>query len=450
MSGTEKILNGLLWIVAVGLGGYLTAKGLIGAREKILKNSDDTIRYVYQLAEEDMIALFLPIYNYEESEEHNDNVWRSVWKQIPLIGYLWQENQEEILVEDESTCHEIIDANGKTITERLLAENQGNAVTEENYQEISKKMQEESGTAENGQESAENQQTQQEEMGENGNSQLPAWTTAVEMAPSVDLSQESLGNFDYVLNHFFVVDPNTTIDSSQLNAAALLDDDLTLEVDGENPQISHDASEPQILIYHTHSQEGYIDSVPGDENTTVIGVGNYLESLLRDVFGYQVIHMKDAFDMADGTLERSKAYNYALPAVEKVLEEYPSVQVVIDLHRDGVPDDRHLVTEINGKPTAQIMYFNGLSRTVSNGSLDSLPNPYIEDNLAFAFQMSVQAARYYPELTRCIYLKGYRYNLHVRPRSMLLEVGAQTNTVEEAMNAMEPFSVILNKVLRGE
>ena len=441
MSGTEKILNSLLWILVVGLGGYLTAKGLIMAREKILKNSDDTIRYVYQLAEEDMIALFLPIYNYEESEEHNDNVWRSVWKQIPLIGYLWQENQEEILVEDESTCHEIIDANGKTITERLLAENQGNAVTEENYQEISKKMQEESGTAENGQESAENQQTQQEEMGENGNSQLPAWTTAVEMAPSVDLSQESLGNFDYVLNHFFVVDPNTTIDSSQLNAAALLDDDLTLEVDGENPQ---------ILIYHTHSQEGYIDSVPGDENTTVIGVGNYLESLLRDVFGYQVIHMKDAFDMANGTLERSKAYNYALPAVEKVLEENPSVQVVIDLHRDGVPDDRHLVTEINGKPTAQIMYFNGLSRTVSNGSLDSLPNPYIEDNLAFAFQMSVQAARYYPELTRCIYPKGYRYNLHVRPRSMLLEVGAQTNTVEEAMNAMEPFSVILNKVLRGE
>ena len=441
MSGTEKILNSLLWILVVGLGGYLTAKGLIMAREKILKNSDDTIRYVYQLAEEDMIALFLPIYNYEESEEHNDNVWRSVWKQIPLIGYLWQENQEEILVEDESTCHEIIDANGKTITERLLAENQGNAVTEENYQEISKKMQEESGTAESGQESAENQQTQQEEMGENGNSQLPAWTTAVEMAPSVDLSQESLGNFDYVLNHFFVVDPNTTIDSSQLNAAALLDDDLTLEVDGENPQ---------ILIYHTHSQEGYIDSVPGDENTTVIGVGNYLESLLRDVFGYQVIHMKDAFDMANGTLERSKAYNYALPAVEKVLEENPSVQVVIDLHRDGVPDDRHLVTEINGKPTAQIMYFNGLSRTVSNGSLDSLPNPYIEDNLAFAFQMSVQAARYYPELTRCIYLKGYRYNLHVRPRSMLLEVGAQTNTVEEAMNAMEPFSVILNKVLRGE
>ena len=87
---------------------------------------------------------------------------------------------------------------------------------------------------------------------------------------------------------------------------------------------------------------------------------------------------------------------------------------------------------------------------MNNGSLDSLPNPYISDNLALSFQLSYQAARYYPHFTRCIYLKGYRYNLHVRPKSILLEVGAQTNTVQEAMNAMEPFSVILNKVLKGE
>jgi len=121
-------------------------------------------------------------------------------------------------------------------------------------------------------------------------------------------------------------------------------------------------------------------------------VGNYLESILRDIFGYQVIHIKDTFDIVDGQLDRSKAYNYALPVVEQVLAENPSVEVVIDLHRDGVPDDKHLVTEINGKPTAQIMFFNGLSRTVNNGNLDSLPNPYISDNLAFSFQLSYQAA----------------------------------------------------------
>ena len=95
------------------------------------------------------------------------------------------------------------------------------------------------------------------------------------------------------------------------------------------------------------------------------------------------------------------------------------------------------------------MLFNGLSRTADNGELDYLPNPYIQDNLAFSFQLSYQAKQYYPDFTRCIYLKGYRYNLHVRPRSILLEVGAQTNTFEEAKNAMEPFADILHRVLSG-
>ena len=142
-------------------------------------------------------------------------------------------------------------------------------------------------------------------------------------------------------------------------------------------------------------------------------------------------------------------YKFLSCEINHGTEENPSIEVVIDLHRDGVADDTHLVTEINGKKTAQIMFFNGLSKTVKNGTLESLPNPYIQENLAFAFQLSYYSREYYPDFTRCIYLKGYRYNLHVRPRSILLEVGAQTNTVEEAMNAMEPFSVLLDKVLQS-
>lgn len=152
----------------------------------------------------------------------------------------------------------------------------------------------------------------------------------------------------------------------------------------------------------------------------------------------------------EGQLDRSKAYNYALPVIGQVLEENPTIQVVIDLHRDGVPEGKHLVTEINGKPTAQIMYFNGLSRTVKNGNLDTLPNPYIEDNLSFSFQLSYQAARYYPQLTRCIYLKGYRYNLHVRPALDSPGSGRTDQYGGRSMNAMEPFSVILDKVLKGQ
>ena len=82
--------------------------------------------------------------------------------------------------------------------------------------------------------------------------------------------------------------------------------------------------------------------------------------------------------------------------------------------------------------------------------MDYLPNPYIQDNLAFSFQLEMQAAQYYPDFYRGIYLSGLRYNLHLRPRALLLEVGAQTNTVEEVRNAMEPFADILNKVLSGE
>ena len=450
MTRSEKVIQAILWCAAVLLGGYLGARGYMKLRENPPETCKEILRWAYGEVGEEYLSCYLPGSLYEEGENTSvaERMWERLQKEIPLYTYLKENEPVKTVVEDESTCQEIITANGQTITERLLAENQGKAVTEENENaRENKETQEEEGKEKENTESVKeeiNEETKEqvkEETQEEVPSQMPAWTSAVEVSPVKDLSMEQLSDFNYLLNNFFVVDPNTTIDSSQMDAASLLGDDLKLTGGSENPQ---------ILIYHTHSQEGYVDSVEGDENTSVIGVGNYLESILRDIFGYQVIHVKDPFDIVDGQLDRSKAYNYALPVVEQVLAENPSIEVVIDLHRDGVPEDKHLVTEINGKPTAQIMFFNGLSRTINNGSLDSLPNPYISDNLAFSFQLSYQAARYYPHFTRCIYLKGYRYNLHVRPRSILLEVGAQTNTVEEAMNAMEPFSVILDKVLKGE
>ena len=107
------------------------------------------------------------------------------------------------------------------------------------------------------------------------------------------------------------------------------------------------------------------------------------------------------------------------------------------------------MTEVDGTQMASIMFFNGLSRTTALGDISYLKNPYIQDNLAFSFQMVYQAAQYYPQFYRGIYLAGYRYNLHLRPRSLLLEAGAQTNTVQEVKNAMEPFADILDKVLQG-
>ena len=258
--------------------------------------------------------------------------------------------------------------------------------------------------------------------------------------PQIDLSQAKLADFDYVMNHFFILDSNTETNAGQISGTRFLEEDMS---------IKQDSSVPQILIYHPHSQETFSDSREGETEDTIVGVGNYLTDILEKNYGYKVIHVTDAFDIMGGELDRSKAYDYARSSIEKVLEENPTVEVVIDLHRDGVPDDRHLVTEINGKQTAQILFYNGLSYTVNQGAVSYLPNPYIEDNLAFSFQLEYQAAQYYPQFYRGIYLAGLRYNLHLRPRALLLEAGAQTNTVEEVRNAMEPFADILNRVLKG-
>nr|WP_217936684.1 stage II sporulation protein P [Enterocloster clostridioformis] len=246
---------------------------------------------------------------------------------------------------------------------------------------------------------------------------------------------EQLMDYDFLIKHFYSVHTSTTAGRDLMNARDLLSRDMTMKGDD---------SKPQILIYHTHSQEAYKDSGPGQ---TVVGVGDYLTRLL-EAKGYNVYHDKSVYDLKNGQLDRSKAYNYALDGITNILQQNPSIEVVLDIHRDGVGENLHLVTQVDGRDTAQIMFFNGLSQT-PEGPIEYLQNPYREDNLAFSLQMQLGAAAYYPGFTRKIYLKGLRYNEHLRPKSSLIEVGAQTNTYEEALNAMEPLSELLDMVLQG-
>lgn len=260
-----------------------------------------------------------------------------------------------------------------------------------------------------------------------------------EAAQKEDVSQTTLPDmdFDYIVKNFYQVDKTTYIGEDELNTQNLLGQDMTIEKSTDGPD---------ILIYHTHSQEGYADSVSTEESETVVGLGDRLEELLTQQYGYKVLHHKGQYDVGD----RDHAYSHALPEVSQIIKDNPSIKVVIDLHRDGVAETTKLATTIDGKPTAQIMFFNGLCRTSARGAIDSLPNQYLEQNLAFSFQMQLAANQYYPGLTRRIYLKGYRYNMHLCPQSLLVEVGAQTNTKEEAYNAMEPLADILDKVLKKD
>lgn len=252
-------------------------------------------------------------------------------------------------------------------------------------------------------------------------------------------SMEQLADYDFLMKTFYSVHPSTTAGREEMDAEELLSQDLSLEKEGDGPQ---------ILIYHSHSQETYADCGPDRPEATVVGVGAYLAELLRGK-GYQVIHDTSVYDLRDGKLDRSQAYTYALEGITAILQEHPSIEVVLDLHRDGVAEDQRLVAEVGGKPTAKIMFFNGMSQT-PDGPIEYLPNPYREQNLAFSLQMQMKAETYFPGWARKIYLKGLRYNLHVRPRSSLVEVGAQTNTFEEAKNAMEPLAEVLDMVLQGK
>lgn len=249
-------------------------------------------------------------------------------------------------------------------------------------------------------------------------------------------TEEQLANFDFLRDQFFIEDETVLARADILDGTVLAEKDLTLSGEGD----------PLVYIYHTHSQEGYADSKSGDASMSVIALGDRLTEILTEEYGLSVLHNPYAYDMVEGEEERSRAYNYAKADLEKVLEEHPSIQVIIDLHRDAVPEEMHLVTEIDGKPTAKIMFFNGLSEN-REGEMESLPNPYREDNLAFSLQMMLNAEAYYPGFMRGIYLKCYRYNLHFRPRSVLVEVGAQNNTFEEAMNAMGPLADIMTRVI---
>ena len=263
---------------------------------------------------------------------------------------------------------------------------------------------------------------------------------ATEVTPTVDMSIEKLRDFDYLLSNFYTVDSSTMIGADQLNADDLLGRDMKIDNTGEGPK---------VLIFHTHSQEEFADSTPGDTATSIVGVGEYLTRLLNEK-GVETIHDTGVYDIIDGKLDRSNAYENAEASVRPIIEANPSIQVAIDLHRDGVAEGTHLVTEVNGKPTAKIMYFNGLSRSRTNGDIEYLYNPYIQDNLAFSLQMQLASESMYPGFVRHIYLRAYRYNLHLLPKSLLIEAGAQTNTVEEMMNAMEVLSDILCSVIMGE
>lgn len=240
---------------------------------------------------------------------------------------------------------------------------------------------------------------------------------------------------------FYIVDGKTGLDPALFNVDAFLKEDLTIKLK---------KNKPKVLVFHTHSHEAFADSRDGVEEDTIVGVGAELCRILEEDYGINCLHVTDKFDYVDGEVQILGAYERMEPVIREYLKKNKSIEVVIDMHRDGVAEGTRLVTDVNGKSTAQIMFFNGICRMWSGGVLeeiDGLENPYLKTNLAFSYMMKQNADALYPGFARKIYINAYRYSLHMKPLSTLIEVGAQTNTVEEEYNACAPMAEIIAETI---
>ena len=218
---------------------------------------------------------------------------------------------------------------------------------------------------------------------------------------------------------------NTT-ETKTLNIEKVLKEPLELSIN---------KSKPAVLIFHSHTSEGYemIDrewyaadrtSRSNDENINIVRVGTEIADYLR-ASGYTVIHDKTIHD---------KSYNDSYPSsrktVEKHLEEHPEIQIVLDIHRDSVTqnngDKLKFINTIGGKKAAQLMIITG----AEEGKVTDFPD--WEYNLRFALQLQKKCVEMFPGLMRPVLFSQRKYNMDMTRFSLLIEMGSEANTLEEA------------------
>ena len=209
----------------------------------------------------------------------------------------------------------------------------------------------------------------------------------------------------------------------------------------DGPQITLDADKMQILIIHTHSSEAYTQSgadlyEPSDVNRTedikynIVRVGDELEKIFRTA-GLNVIHDRNIYDYPSYT----GSYNRSGNAVENYLTEYPDIQIVLDIHRDSLGENGIIyktMAEEEGTVASQVMLLVGTDES-------GLEHPSWQSNLALAMYLQKAVSGAHPTLMRPVLLVPQRYNQHLTAGSLIIEVGSDGNTLQEALSAVRLF-----------
>lgn len=220
------------------------------------------------------------------------------------------------------------------------------------------------------------------------------------------------------------------------NKTAEHDIDIAAELKKEVDLKIENKSDPVVLIFHTHTTEAYqtldlgwysnsVVTRSNDSATNMVRVGDEIAEQLEEA-GIGVIHDTTIHDTTySGAYARSEAQ------IEKYMEEYPSLQVLLDIHRDAIKNpDTGVMTkptaEINGKKAAQIMIVSGCE----DGGVTGFPD--WEYNLRFALNLQKECEDKYPGLVRPLFFCSRQYNMHKSHCSLLIEMGSDANTLDEA------------------
>lgn len=200
-------------------------------------------------------------------------------------------------------------------------------------------------------------------------------------------------------------------------------------------------SEPLVGIYHTHTSEAYVPTfgkthAPGGQKGDIVEVGAALATSLEKVYGIAALHNQTIHDYPSFM----KAYAPSEISAQKMLQEHKSIQMLFDIHRDADKRENTLAV-VEGEEAARIRI------VVAIGQPD-LPQPHWQQNHAFAKLIEAKMNEMYPGLSRGILLVDWRYNQHLHPRALLLEVGAQENSCEEAKRSMKLFANVLAEIFR--
>lgn len=201
---------------------------------------------------------------------------------------------------------------------------------------------------------------------------------------------------------------------------------------------------PEILIFHTHSSEKY--SADSDGNVySVVNAGEKLAEIISEKYNIGVVHDVSEYDISEGEVKTEGSYERSQKGVESLLQKYPDIKILIDIHRDSFNGEEINTVSTSTGEGAYLMLVNGMCALDDNGKEKSagVENPYIKQNIAYSYSLKNKMDSINPNIMKNIYLKPYRYSLNMKPCSFLLEVGNEKNTFAEAEKSLYDFAQAL-------